>query len=251
MGNVIAGGERRKVRLMKVDGETMKLKGPVSVGEVVRQYPNHAVLDSRAVKNLGTMAKPLDEDHDLKGGKKHLYFLVEVQKLQPAPQPQPQPQQEGRLPRRARSTGIHMTAKERLDSLMLSKRSVSDLTFVRAPADGGQDGAQESGGVLRVKMRVPKSQVTQLLQGSTGGADAAQKIINLCLKNEDDSSQPATHAAADDAVTEGRKSGNLGTWKPALGSIQEGAGGAKTALRQAFRGGKEGRLIPKVRVQRA
>ncbi|KAF3790053.1 Uncharacterized protein EJ110_NYTH17268 [Nymphaea thermarum] len=243
MGNAIAGGERKKVRLMKVDGETVKLKGPVRVGEVVRQYPNHAVLDSTAVKNLGTLAKPLDEDHELKGGKKRLYFLVELQKLQPPPPP---PQPEERLPRRARSTGIQMSAKERLESLMLAKRSVSDLTFVKAPSAAGGDGAEEGGGVLRVKMRVPKSQVSQLLQGSAGGADAAQKIIDLCLKKEEDAAPPAAHAAAGAEVAEGSKSGNLGTWKPALGSIQEGAGGLKSALRQKkgvrFQMAEEGRI---------
>ncbi|KAF3795339.1 Uncharacterized protein EJ110_NYTH05417 [Nymphaea thermarum] len=200
MGNAIMLGGKRRVRLMKIDGETLKLKAPVLVRDVVQQHPNHVVMDAESVRKLGPQAKPLDDDHELKGGKK-LYFLVELPKLP-----------EERVPRRVRS-GIQMGAKERLESLMLAKRSVSDLTFVK----GGGGGEGEGAGVMRVKMRLPKSQVASLVGTGADGAEVAEKIIDMCLKKEEN---PLT-ASAGAAVAEGNKSGNLCTSGP--GGIQEGA----------------------------
>ncbi|CAN6478361.1 unnamed protein product [Victoria cruziana] len=211
MGNAIMLGGKRRVRLMKIDGETLKLKPPVLVRDVVRQHPNHVVMDSESVRNLGARAKPLDDDRELKGGKK-LYFLVELPKLP-----------EERVPRRVRS-GIQMGAKERLESLMLAKRSVSDLTFVKGGAGGGIAGEGDGTGVMRVKMRLPKSQIASLVGTGADGAEVAEKIIDLCLKKEEN--PPVSSAGT--AVAEGNKSGNLSTWKPELGSIKE-AGCAKNA----------------------
>ncbi|KAJ1396792.1 hypothetical protein SESBI_32313 [Sesbania bispinosa] len=164
MGNALGGSKKAKV--MKIDGETFKLKTPARANDVVKDYPGHVLLDSQSVKHFGLRAKPLEPQEELKP--KKIYFLVELPKVKPEP-----------LPRRVRSSGIRgMNAKDRLDFLMLSKRAVSDLTMVKKPpsADGlGPDG----GGPTRIKMRVPKAQLERLMEESHDGNEVAEKIISL------------------------------------------------------------------------
>ncbi|PPE00684.1 hypothetical protein GOBAR_DD02302 [Gossypium barbadense] len=107
MGNSLGGKKMTKV--MKINGETMKLKTPVRAEQVVKDYPGHVLLESEAVKHFGIRAKPLQSHQNLEP--KRLYFLVEL----------PEAPKE-RVPRRVRS-GINMSAKDRLESLMLSRRS--------------------------------------------------------------------------------------------------------------------------------
>ncbi|XP_027335891.1 uncharacterized protein At1g66480-like [Abrus precatorius] len=163
MGNAMGGGKKAKV--MKIDGETIKLKTPVRANDVVKDYPGHVLLDSHAVKHFGLRAKPLEPHHELKP--KKIYFLVELPKAQPEP-----------LPRRVRSSGIRgMNAKDRLDFLMLSKRSVSDLTMVK------HGPGSDHGGPTRVKMRLPKAQLDRLMEESHDGSEVADKIISLYMGN--------------------------------------------------------------------
>ncbi|KAJ1375789.1 hypothetical protein SESBI_50621 [Sesbania bispinosa] len=127
MGNTI--GRSQKAKVMKIDGETFKVKIPATANDVVKDYPGHVLLDSQAVKHFGLRAKPLEPHQELKP--KKIYFLVELPKIQPE-------EEKTALPRRVRSSGIRgMNAKDRLELLMLSKRSVSDLTLVKTTTESG------------------------------------------------------------------------------------------------------------------
>ncbi|KAK8650935.1 hypothetical protein V6N13_140556 [Hibiscus sabdariffa] len=170
MGNSMGGKNRAKV--MKIDGQTIKLKTPIRAWDVVKDYPGHALLDSDTVKHYGIRAKPLEPHQDLKP--KKIYFLVELPKL-PVP--------DEKVPRRVRSGGIHMSAKDRLECLMLSRRTVSDLSMVRQTPSLGSDGAGAagSGGMMTVKMRLPKSQMTKLVEESRDGVEVAEKILDLYI----------------------------------------------------------------------
>ncbi|CAL0301442.1 unnamed protein product [Lupinus luteus] len=171
MGNTIGGSKKAKV--MKIDGETFKLKTPTTTNDVVKGYPGYVLLDSQAVKNFGLRAKPLELSHELKP--KKLYFLVELPKIQPE-------QEKAPLPRRAQSSGIRgMNAKDRLDFLMLSKRSISDLN-VRKPSSIDEPNPNH-GGPMRVKMRLPKAQLDRLVEECHSGAEVAEKIISLYIGN--------------------------------------------------------------------
>ncbi|KDO63111.1 hypothetical protein CISIN_1g0323941mg [Citrus sinensis] len=130
MGNTIGG--RRKAKVMKIDGETIKLKTPIQASEVVKDYPGYVLLDSEAVKHFGIRAKPLEPRQQLKP--KKVYFLVELPKL---------PDEE-KITRRVRS-GIQMSAKDRLECLMLSRRAVSDLTAVNVRSSHGSEVAPGTG----------------------------------------------------------------------------------------------------------
>ncbi|XP_068661000.1 uncharacterized protein At1g66480-like [Aristolochia californica] len=166
MGNSLGG--RKTARVMKLDGETIKFKVPVRVEDVVKNHPEHVLMDSEAVRHLGVRAKPMEGYQELKP--RRLYFLVQLPKVT-----------DHKAPRRVRSGVINMSAKERLESLMLSRRSVSDLTLVTA--SGAADGASSSGpvgGAVRVKMRLPRAQVAKAVEESKDAGEAAEKIMELC-----------------------------------------------------------------------
>ncbi|CAO2829951.1 unnamed protein product [Amaranthus hypochondriacus] len=185
MGNTLGLGGKKRAKIMKINGETIKFKTPIQAKEVVKDYPGHVVLDSDSVKQYGIRAKPLEPFQNLEP--KRLYFLVELPKF-------PNDHQH-RTPRRVRS-GIHMSAKDRLESLMLSRRSVSDLSIMRPATrvmvDGsgsgsGSESSQEisDGGVnssgLRVRMKLPKAEVERLMNQSMDEHEVASKIVDLCL----------------------------------------------------------------------
>ncbi|KAK7379906.1 hypothetical protein VNO78_34182 [Psophocarpus tetragonolobus] len=165
MGNTF--GAKKSTKVMKIDGETFKLKTPVTVEEVLKDHPGLVLLDSEAVKHYGVRAKPLEANKELQP--KRLYFLVELPKET--------------KPRRVRS-GINMSAKDRLENLVLTRRSASDLSIMKQSnmGEGGQ-GSKENNGGVRLKMRLPKAEVEKLIQGSKDEGEAAERIMKLYMAN--------------------------------------------------------------------
>ncbi|XP_019248853.1 PREDICTED: uncharacterized protein At1g66480-like [Nicotiana attenuata] len=103
---------------MKINGEILKLKTPVTTLDVVKDYLGHVLLESEAVKKFGVRAKPLKPEQELKPNK--IYFLVELPLF---------PKEEiSRVPRRVKSV-VQMSAKDRLECLMLTRRSASNLSI--------------------------------------------------------------------------------------------------------------------------
>lgn len=177
MGNTI--GKSKKAKIMKIDGETFKVKTPTTSNEVVKNYPNHVLLDSQAVKHFGLRAKPLEPNQELKP--KKIYFLVDLPKIEPE-------NEKTSLPRRVRSSGIrNVDAKGRLELLMLSKRSVSDISLVKPPSNLGFD--RPFDGSMRVKMRLPKAQLEKLMEESNDGSEVAEKIMSLYMGGGGDAAE--------------------------------------------------------------
>ncbi|XP_059645810.1 uncharacterized protein At1g66480-like [Cornus florida] len=204
MGNTLGG--KKSAKVMKITGETFKLKTPVQAGEVVKDYPGHVLLESEAVKHFGVRAMPLEAHQELKP--KRLYFLVELPKFP-----------EEKAPRRVRS-GINMSAKDRLESLMLSRRSASDLSVMRP---SGIVVGESKERATRVKMRLPKAEVAKLMMQSKDEGEAAEKIMELCVANR--------RAAAAGGVSGGAPpdGGELGSllhqqvrWKAGHGGVRDG-----------------------------
>ncbi|KAI5387062.1 hypothetical protein KIW84_073278 [Lathyrus oleraceus] len=171
MGNVF--GSKKTTKVMKIDGETMKLKTPIKAGEVLKDHPGLVLLDSEAVKHYGVRAKPIEGHKELQP--KRLYFLVELPKEV--------------KPRRVRS-GIVMSAKDRLDNLVLTRRSASDLSIMKqrnVDEDNGGGGddveVKENGGGVRLKVRLPKAEVEKLMRECKDEAEAAEMIMRLYKAN--------------------------------------------------------------------
>ncbi|KAA8529069.1 hypothetical protein F0562_033443 [Nyssa sinensis] len=204
MGNSLGG--KKTAKIMKINGETFKLKTPVRVGEVVKDYPGHVLMESEAVKHFGIRAKPLEVQQELKP--KRLYFLVELPKM------------EEKSARRVRS-GIHMSAKDRLESLMLSRRSASDLSIMKPKSIMIEELKESSGtGSTRVKMRLPKAEVAKLMMESKDEAEAAEKIVGLCMANK------VANGVGGGAPPKGGNEGSLlhqhVHWKGGHGRVAEG-----------------------------
>lgn len=170
MGNTLGRSKRKTTKIMKINGETTKLKTPIQAKEVTDHHPDHVLLESESVKHFGIRANPLDPTQFLEP--KRLYFLVELPKI---------PQDHHKAPRRVRSGGIHVSAKDRLESLMLSRRSVSDLSAIKNKA--ADVVAEEVGPGSTVRMRLPRAEVERLMKQSKDEVEAAEKIMGLCMGN--------------------------------------------------------------------
>ncbi|KAL5231861.1 hypothetical protein ABZP36_030637 [Zizania latifolia] len=187
MGNAI-GGRWRTARVMTVDGTTYKYRPPAVAVAALREHPGYQLLESEEVRRFGVRARPLDDDAPLKPGK--LYFLVELPRLSRA-----------RAPRRTWSGAlVHVGggdgggggggAGERLESMMLSRRSASDvaasvMASTASSVEAGEDGA------VRLRLRLPKAEVARLVKESRDAAEAAEKIMQLCVAR-DSRSAPTT-----------------------------------------------------------
>lgn len=174
MGNIITL-KRKKAKVMKIDGEILRIKTPVTTREVTADYPGYVLLDSEAVKHFGVRAKRLEHSQILKP--KKTYFLVELPKLPPETTTTTT-DTDNKLPYRRVMSGIHVGAKERLEMLMLSRRTVSDVTVVRS--DGGDGPGLGLGpGHTSVRLRLPRSQINKLMEESHDGSEIAEKILSL------------------------------------------------------------------------
>ncbi|KAG2653776.1 uncharacterized protein At1g66480-like [Panicum virgatum] len=170
MGNSL-GGKRKGAKVMQLDGTSFRVKPPAAAADVLRDHPGFQLLESEEVKLLGARARPLPPDAPLRRGR--LYFLVALPRRAPAAA--------GAM-RRAWSGNLCVGARERLESLMLARRSTSDLSSLPAHASASAPTSPLPGGAtpVRLKMRLPRAQVEKLMGESKDPAEAAAKIMELC-----------------------------------------------------------------------
>lgn len=175
---------------MTVDGATYKYRPPAAAGDAVRDHPGHHLLESEEVRRLGVRARPLDPDAPLKPGK--LYFLVALPRLSSC-----SAAARRNAPQRTWSGALHYGAGagERLESLMLARRSASDVaaSLLASPAssvEAGDDGA------VRLRVRLPKAEVQRLVKESRDAAEAAKRIMQLCVARDRDRDQQRQHRSA-------------------------------------------------------
>ncbi|CAN4083138.1 unnamed protein product [Withania somnifera] len=164
MGNNI-GGNKKKTKVMKINGEILKLNTPTTTSDVVKDYPGHVLLEYEAVKKFGIRAKPLEPEQELKPSK--IYFLVELPLF-----PKEEITTSSKVTRRVKSAA-HMSAQDRLECLMLSRRSASDLAISK-PSNGA---------TVRLKMKLPRGVVQKLIEESRDETEVAEKIMDLCMPN--------------------------------------------------------------------
>ncbi len=212
MGNSL--GAKKRAKVMKINGETLKLKTPVQAGVVVKDYPGHVLLESEAVKHFGIRAKALEAHQELEP--KRLYFLVELPNV---------PKE--KVPRRVRS-GINMSAKDRLESLMLSRRSVSDLSLLKPTSMLGEEyydkEGSQNGGAMRVKMKLPRAEVEKLMKESKDKAEVAEKIMDLCRANT------GNNNGGHEIARKGMALDQQMPWKGDHGRVKEGVKGREVCF---------------------
>lgn len=157
MGNGIGLGGKKRAEIMKIDGETFKVKPPATAADVLGDYPaGYVLLESEQVKKHGIRAQPLRPEEGLKPGK--IYFLVEM------------PEFPGPGIRRAQSTPHTSCARERLEGLMLRQKSAVNM------------GSGTGSGPVRVKMRLPRAEIEKLMSQSKDEAEVGQRILEFCLQ---------------------------------------------------------------------
>ncbi|KAJ8545921.1 hypothetical protein K7X08_018504 [Anisodus acutangulus] len=162
MGNNI-GGNKKKTKVMKINGEILKLKTPVTTSDVLKDYPCHVLLESEQVKKFGIRAKPFEPHQELKPSK--IYFLVELPLF-------PKEEITNKVTRKVKSA-VHMSAHDRLECLMLSRRSASDLSISKP----------NNGAAVQLKMKLPRGVVQKLIEESRDEKEVAEKIMDLCMPN--------------------------------------------------------------------
>lgn len=146
---------------MKIDGDTFRLQTPARVSDATKEYPGFVLFDSDSVKRYGVRVKPLEPNHIL------------VPNL-PTDVVAEEGHMSNKLPFRRVMSGIHVSAKERLEMLMLSRRAVSDVALARS------DGGNEIGpGQTRVRLKLPRSQIMKLMGESQDAPEVTERIIAL------------------------------------------------------------------------
>ncbi|XP_023524596.1 uncharacterized protein At1g66480-like [Cucurbita pepo subsp. pepo] len=168
MGNAMGRGSRRSKRtakVMKINGETFKIRTPTTASQVTTHHPNHLLYDSQSITQLGLRAKPLDPHHQLKP--KTLYFLLHLPPLPGSHRPLS----------RVRSD-LCSSASDRLECLMLSRRSLSDLQSFRLDPDGMSTASRPTGPV-QIKLRVPREEFERLMKESKSKVEAVERIVDL------------------------------------------------------------------------
>ncbi|GLJ50382.1 hypothetical protein SUGI_1073910 [Cryptomeria japonica] len=203
MGNAILFRRHHgRVKIMKLDGQVLKVKGPLIVDDILADYPGYAILHSEAVRHMGVKAKPLDGSASLNA--KHLYFLVQLPKVE----------NHKREPRRVRS-GIPTNAKSRLESMLLTRRSISDISHMNCDPSSSEIMSEDNGAV-RVKVRLTKAQLIEMMDESQESSVTVERILDSILNHE--KSQQMERGKEEEDREE--KEENL-AWKPSLGNVGE------------------------------
>ncbi|KAH9295558.1 hypothetical protein KI387_039146, partial [Taxus chinensis] len=128
---------------------------------------------------------------------KHLYFLVELPKLE----------NNQRGPLSVRS-GITMNAKSKLGSMVLAHRSVSDISVKKSGHYGSSDEQEEDqNGALRLKVRLTRAQLAEMMAGSQNINETAAKIVESSVEHAKSMKMEKNQCSLQ--------------WKPSLGSIPE------------------------------
>ncbi|URE08335.1 General regulatory factor 7 [Musa troglodytarum] len=169
-GNFLPRLEREEENHQGDEGRwhLLEAEAPSSRRERAAGLPGYDLLESEQVKRVGVQARPLAPDAPLRPGK--LYFLVELPRV---------PDQ--RAPRRAWSGPMHLSAKERLESLMLTHRTTSGILLTGKTTSAAVEAEEGKDGTVRLKMRLPKAEMEKLMRESKTATETAAKIAELCV----------------------------------------------------------------------
>ncbi|XP_057853196.1 uncharacterized protein At1g66480-like [Cryptomeria japonica] len=139
MGNaILSRAHNGHVKIMKLDGHVMKMKVPVTLDEILQDYPGYVILHSEA---------PKVDNHPL-----------------------------------SVRSGIAMNAKSRLESMLLGRRSISDISHMNCEPSSSEILSEHNGGV-RVKVRMRKAELIEMMAESQDSSQTAERILESCLNS--------------------------------------------------------------------
>ncbi|KAJ8478063.1 hypothetical protein OPV22_021790 [Ensete ventricosum] len=76
---------------------------------------------------------------------------------------------------------MHLSAKEWLERLMLTRRTMSDILVTGKRTSAAVKAEEGKDGTIRLKMRLPKAEMEKLMRESTTATEAVAKIAELCV----------------------------------------------------------------------
>uniref|UniRef100_A0A0D6QR02 Uncharacterized protein n=1 Tax=Araucaria cunninghamii TaxID=56994 RepID=A0A0D6QR02_ARACU len=199
MGNVLfqcvkqCGNGDQRIRVMKVDGQVLKLDGPMYAEEILCNYPNDAIFHSESVRRFGGRSRPLDGSTQLRGGE--LYYLI----------PRP-PTSSGSCQSTESGASRHRRCLPRSLSMSFREKKPS-IEIIPSPS---QDG------VVRLKLLISKRELATLMSESTDAMAMVESIVTPLL-TEMEARHPKSSSSSSAVV--GRGGGFQ--WKPELESIPE------------------------------
>lgn len=151
MGNNLAGrGNKKKAKVMKINGEIIKLETRTKVFDVIKDHPGHVLLESKSFQQYGIRASQLRPEEYLEAGK--IYFLVELPKVP------------------------ETLEKEAMTKRVKTRRTMSEDLVVRRVDNGG--------GSVQVKVRLPKAEVDKVIGESKDEEEVAERIVELYVQKK-------------------------------------------------------------------
>ncbi|URE09169.1 hypothetical protein MUK42_04473 [Musa troglodytarum] len=150
MGNSLSG-KKRIIKVMKVDGTSLKLKPPAHAESVLRDCPGYDLLESEQPGRLRRMRRCARGSST---------FSWSCPGLVGADAPERQ---------------------ERLESLMLTHRTTSGILLTGKTTSAAVEAEEGKDGTVRLKMRLPKAEMEKLMRESKTATEAAAKIAELCV----------------------------------------------------------------------
>lgn len=203
MGNAIitaaGAGGARKAKIMKINGEFFELGTPAKVADIIENYPGHVLLDSNEFLRFNLRARPLDPEFELQP--KKIYLLVELPRF-------PTAEEADYTLQRTNSAEILDDTIHPPENFGKSQVLVTDFSATARSEAGEGPAAAAAVTPVRVKLKLPKAQVERILEQSSDDAEAAEKIIDLCM---DDGGGRATEEV-DTAGEEEEESAKEGRW---------------------------------------
>ncbi|GLJ50434.1 hypothetical protein SUGI_1074700 [Cryptomeria japonica] len=167
--NTVVKDKRGRVKIMKADGEIIKVWSPVNVKEILADYPDHEMLEEDQSHRLSMDGQPLSPTTIFRPG--CLYYLVPLP-MQSTPS----------------STSTSHACRQQIYSKSVSNRDLTtDNTMSRLIS------STNNGSTTRLRIRLSKEEASSLL--SVDGnkvmgdllAPLIQRAINKKLKNSWDS----------------------------------------------------------------
>lgn len=204
---------RRRIKIMKADGTVMKLRSPLSVKEILTDYPNHGIFETAAYGGIGIGSPSLPERAGLVAG--HLYYLI------PLPHPQNELLNYNNIMNRGHFARVSSDQSvPRVSSWLQPQSSAGTATAIdsikqREEADHAIDkifirdgikvvssSCSTHGSTVRVKLRLRKEELASFL---------STKYNNIVMQNV--IVAPSIQAASKQSP-----------WKPRLDTIAENHG---------------------------